>query len=100
MGANAGAGSVTAAHLEQRFPALSSTGYAVTSGCDSSDLEPGLEKVAIYLANGLPTHAARQLADGAWTSKCGRLEDIRHTLDGVAGDVYGQPAVFLARPRS
>lgn len=52
------------------------------------------------VANGRPAHAARQLADGSWTSKCGRSEDIRHTLEGLAGDVYGEPTIFLSRPRS
>lgn len=66
--------------------------------CDTGELEPGNEKIAIYAdASGAPTHAARQLPDGRWTSKCGRLEDIEHELDAFAESNYGEPAVFLKR---
>jgi hypothetical protein len=68
--------------------------------CVSPDLEMGVEKVALYVTNGQPSHAARQLADGGWTSKCGGLEDIRHTLEGLVGDRYGQVAMFLSCPRA
>lgn len=53
-----------------------------------------------------PTHMARQLADGLWTSKCGRDEDITHfTLDALESygsprrDVneYGCPVVYMER---
>ena len=47
-----------------------------------------------------PTHAARQLADGRWSSKLGRREDIEHVLDalaGVDGDEYGQVVQVLKR---
>ena len=37
--------------------------------CGDGILEEGYEKVAIYAKNGEPTHAARQLGDGRWTSK-------------------------------
>jgi hypothetical protein len=36
----------------------------------------------------IPTHMARQLPNGAWTSKCGPEEDITHfTLDAL--ETYG-----------
>src|SRR5437879_4179528 len=55
-----------------------SLGYLV---CDRHDLEEGLEKVAIFAdESGRPTHAARQLRSGVWTSKLGRLEDIEHDI--------------------
>lgn len=76
--------------------AFASVGYA---RCATGNSEAGLEKLALYVLNGRPTHAARQLADGWWTSKCGRSEDIRHTLEGLTGDLYGEPEVFLSRPR-
>jgi len=44
--------------------------------CQSSDLEPGFVKVAIYAQGYELTHAARQLPSGTWTSKLGLLEDI------------------------
>jgi hypothetical protein len=64
--------------------------------------EPGFEKVAIFASTDrVPTHMARQLADGSWTSKLGRLEDIAHVdVNGVGGTEYGEVAAFLRRPRS
>lgn len=53
-----------------------------------------------------PTHMARQLPDGSWTSKCGGNEDITHfTLDALesygppygAGDEYGCPVLYMRR---
>ena len=58
----------------------------------------GSKKIAIYQSGGLPTHAARQLPDGQWTSKLGRNIDISHTLPGLEGPEYGQVAVFMRRP--
>jgi hypothetical protein len=68
--------------------------------CASEALEPGLEKIAIFVdgAN-VPTHAARQLSDGSWTSKLGRAEDIRHPLRQVEGTAYGTVALVMSRPR-
>lgn len=76
--------------------AYGSLGYEV---CPDGALTPDLEKVAIYSKAGLPTHAARQLPNGMWTSKCGPQEDIEHTLDGLNGLQYGAPTIFLSRPR-
>ncbi len=69
--------------------------------CETAVLELGLEKVVIFVdANGVPTHAARQLPSGRWTSKLGQLEDIEHdTLDGLTGDLYGRVGQVLRRPR-
>ena len=48
--------------------------------CEDDSAEQGLEKVALYaLDNGEPTHMARQLPDGNWTSKLGNDIDITHT---------------------
>lgn len=68
--------------------------------CADADLNPRHEKVAIYALNGIPTHAARQLIDGSWTSKCGEFEDISHSLTGLNGSLYGEPVKFLARERT
>ncbi len=70
--------------------------------CSSSELEQGYEKIAICAnALGVPTHVARQLVSGAWTSKIGRLEDIEHSvLSGLEGDAYGKAVLFLRRPQS
>lgn len=66
--------------------------------CDSSAEEVGYEKVAIFTKNGRPTHAARSLPNGSWTSKLGGLEDIEHELlESVEGLLYGQATAFLKR---
>ena len=72
--------------------------------CQDSTLEAGIEKIAVYglHVGGVvyPTHAARQLVDGKWTSKLGNFEDITHdTLDCLNGPRYGFPVCFLSRPR-
>ena len=68
--------------------------------CQDATFEVGAEKVAIFALDGSPTHAARQLADGTWTSKLGQLEDIEHwDLDQVGEGDYGEPVLFLKRPR-
>lgn len=69
--------------------------------CFSGDLEAGVEKVAIYCdADGMWTHAARQLETGAWTSKIGRLRDVHHATPAcLQGDLYGQVHCFMQRPR-
>ena len=65
-------------------------------------LETGIEKVAIFVDKDfLPTHAARQLEDGAWTSKLGEEEDIMHIqLEHVSGQIYGLPVLVMRRPRN
>src|SRR5687767_14393423 len=41
--------------------------------------ERDFTRVAIYVnSDGAVSHMARQLSNGAWTSKCGRREDIEH----------------------
>jgi hypothetical protein len=69
--------------------------------CLDGRLERGFEKVAIYSdSSNTPTHMARQLHSGVWTSKCGNLEDLEHeNLDAVGGDPgYGSVVVFMKRP--
>lgn len=69
--------------------------------CASAEPEEGFEKVAIFIdANGIPSHAARQLPNGRWTSKLGRLEDIEHSLVDLEGDCYGRVAAVMRRPRA
>jgi hypothetical protein len=65
--------------------------------CKNADPEPGFEKIALYMMDGKPTHAARLLDDGKWTSKLGTAYDITHTLDCLNGDRYGKPVLFLKR---
>jgi hypothetical protein len=71
------------------------------SRCQESSLVAGYEKIAIYTLNGDPTHAARQLPDGQWTSKCGGNFDIAHpSPDDVGGGVYGEVELYMRRPIS
>lgn len=71
-------------------------GYTV---CEDESHEAGFEKIAVYTSRGVPTHVARQLPDGNWTSKLGAWEDIQHlALRDLAGGMYGQPALFMRRP--
>lgn len=73
-------------------------GYAL---CKNAGYEDGFEKIAIYVdSNGKPTHVARQLSSGHWTSKLGKLEDIEHkTLESLSGSQYGTVAVIMKRPK-
>jgi hypothetical protein len=66
--------------------------------CDSSELDNNVEKVGIFALDGRPTHAARQLSDGEWTSKLGSRQDITHTLNALEGDIYGIVVLILSRP--
>ena len=60
--------------------------------------EAGFEKIAIFVdATGEPTHAARQMGSGMWTSKLGTAHDIAHTLTGVAGRQYGRVGAIVKR---
>lgn len=78
--------------------AFSSIGYQET---DNPNPEDGFEKIAIYATNNKPTHAARLKDNGAWTSKLGKLEDIEHPLpEHVGGTDYGEPEVYMKRPKS
>jgi len=62
------------------------------------ELESGLEKIALYSMSSIPTHAARQLRDGWWTSKLGPNFDIEHSdLAAVADGAYGTPIAFLSK---
>ena len=85
------------ATVEAFVTAFSTLGYAI---CKGAGLEPGFEKIALYTdSKGEPTHAARQLPGGSWSSKLGPSVDIEHaTPHGVGGDRYGSPAVYLRRP--
>ena len=67
--------------------------------CEVWSVESGFEKIAIYVDRlGRPTHAARQLPDGAWTSKLGPEEDIQHaTLEGLTGATYGTIGLIMKR---
>lgn len=72
-----------------------SIGYII---CENGELEDGFLKVVIFTSNKIPTHAARQLKSGMWTSKLGPHVDISHTVKGLSGGVYGNAEIYLKRP--
>ena len=60
--------------------------------CDDECLEEGKLKIALYCYPGTTecTHAARQLANGLWTSKLGESNDIQHSTPyTIQGRLYG-----------
>ena len=71
--------------------------------CKDGALKPGVEKIALFgksVPGGriYPTHAARQLPNGKWTSKLGDYEDIEHSTEGaVSGPLYGTVVRYLER---
>jgi hypothetical protein len=76
--------------------AFATLGYV---DCDHAESELGYEKIALFAsAKGVPTHAARQLASGRWTSKIGQLEDIEHFLQDLEGTAYGSVSLVMKRP--
>jgi hypothetical protein len=76
--------------------AFATLGYTETLG---EELEVGFQKIALFAdASGIPTHAARQLMNGRWTSKLGQAEDIEHDLHDLEGDIYGMVVVIMKRP--
>ena len=61
--------------------------------------EVGWEKVALYVDHDdVPTHMARQLRSGYWTSKLGQGIDITHdTVEALEGHCYGKATYYLRR---
>lgn len=73
--------------------------------CESDALEAGFEKIAIFADYAeTPTHAARQLQGGKWTSKLGDWEDIEHdSLSDLESaplmdSLYGTVSLIMRRP--
>lgn len=84
--------------LAAYIAAYQTVGFEV---CTSGTFEFSVERIVIFVdATGVPTHAARQLESGKWTSKLGSEVDIEHaTPDALTGAFYGQLACFMRRPR-
>ena len=81
--------------VEAFIRAFETLGYIT---CSDSAYEKGFNKIAIYAdIRGVPTHAARQLNTGFWTSKLGGSYDIEHTYEGVTSSIYGSVAVTMKR---
>jgi hypothetical protein len=57
---------------------------------DNHGFETHSIKVSLFALNGVPTHAARLLPSGKWTSKLGAWIDISHEFSELDGPEYGQ----------
>lgn len=82
--------------VESFIKAFKTLGFVV---CDNGDLEEQFVKIALYVnGGGVPTHMARQLRNGRWTSKIGRSNDISHQDPYVIADgCYGTVNCFLKK---
>ncbi len=83
--------------LEAFQQAYQTLGYEV---CQDETLEEKFQKIAIYTDyDNIPTHVARLLPNGKWTSKLGQDEDIEHNnLQGLTGQPgYGEVACIMKR---
>ena len=81
--------------------AFATLGYQV---CDDGELEKGYTKIALYgnPKTGKPSHAARQLANGRWTSKLGNFYDIEHIEPSVLcgsdyTNSYGEIMLYMSK---
>jgi hypothetical protein len=89
------AGAPRELHVAAFAAAYGTLGYVE---CEDDGHEVGFEKIAIFAKNsGEPTHAALQLDATDWTSKVGRLQDIRHPLKALEGAEYGQVVLVMKR---
>jgi hypothetical protein len=76
--------------------AFTTLGYTI---CEGDDLEVSYDKIALFAdVEGRPTHAARQLPSGLWSSKLGKAEDIEHSLHDLEGTLYGSVVLIMKRP--
>lgn len=69
--------------------------------CANGELDPNARKIAVFHAHNVPTHAAKLLKNGKWSSKLGKWFDISHTvscLNGYQNEAYGEIAFFMSRP--
>jgi hypothetical protein len=82
--------------MEAFIQAYRTIGYEV---CDTPEPQAGFEKIALYAdADNTPTHAAKQLPNGHWSSKLGDFEDIEHaTLACLEGPLYGKSKIYMKR---
>jgi hypothetical protein len=91
------AGVPLALTVDAFMAAFATEGYVQ---CNDGGFEEGLEKIALYVKNGIPQHAARQVDASKWTSKLGvKGWDIEHQRDAVSSGMYGEIACYLSRPK-
>lgn len=89
--------SASACDLPTLIDAFREIGFEL---CDDLSLEPDFEKIALYGDSTYYLHAAKQLANGNWSSKLGADVDIEHdTVDDIAHGAYGTVKHFMKRKR-
>ncbi len=67
--------------------------------CSNGRRETGYDKIVLYAKETEPTHAAKQLKNGRWTSKLGKDIDIEHKVRDLEGPCYGKMVMYFRRPR-
>jgi hypothetical protein len=77
-------------------------GFEVCDKIDGRTPDPAYDKIVLYADQACAgAHAAKLLASGAWSSKLGDWEDIQHdTPEALQGHDYGEPLVYMKRPRA
>ena len=84
--------------IDSLIRVFESLGYR--RGAVSVEREPDAEKIVLFARNREWTHAARQLPNGWWSSKCGIFEDLEHdSLEVLTGDLYGEIHCVMTRAR-
>ena len=78
--------------IEAFIKAFSTRGYEV---CADGDPNANKEKIALFADGTKPTHAARLLPNGTWTSKLGQNIDISHNISDLDGPAYGEIVMFF-----
>jgi len=71
--------------------------------CADGSLVEGQEKIAVYADGDSFQHVAYQRSDGSWSSKLGKLNDVRHgdtvCLSGSSPFEYPRVAHYMSRAR-
>lgn len=81
--------------IEAFIELFESIGY---SECDNGEPEDGFKKVCIFTdKDEKPTHAAKQLPTGEWSSKLGKSYDVQHSIEAMEGGKYGNATVFMKK---
>jgi hypothetical protein len=76
-------------------------GFVVCNQNQCLKYDPICDTIVLYELNCYGTHAARLVHNEMWSSKLGDLEDIQHeTPEALSGSLYGNPAVYMKRPKA
>jgi hypothetical protein len=81
-------------HMRAFLDWFSHDGWTETK---SDKFAPHMLRVALYAKAAQPTHAARQIGQGVWTSKLGQGLDLSHKLEELNGPNYGAPIALFEK---